>query len=70
MECGRDEEWCPHLHLPQGGEAQARLRGLHLALGGAAELGLVLASQMHQDHVPENHLGTGVMCPELAHRRG
>ena len=70
MERGRDEEWCPHLHLSRGEESQARLRGLCLALGGAVELELVLAPRMHQDRVPANHLGTGVLCPELAHGHG
>ena len=67
MERGRDEGWCPHLHLPRGGELQACLRGLHLALGVAAKLGLELALQMHQGCGPANHLGTVVLTPELAH---
>ena len=67
MERGRDEGWCPHLRLPRGGELQARLRRLHLAPGVAAELGLGLAPQMHQDCGPTNHLGSIVLSPELAH---
>ena len=67
MERGQDEEWCPHLHLPVGGESSACLQGLHLVLGVAAEFGLVLAPQTHPDCVPASHLGLGLRYLKLAH---
>ena len=66
MERGQDEEWCPHLHLPVGGESSACLQGLHLVLGVATELGLALALQTHSDRVPASHLGLGLHYLELA----